>query len=104
MNIQTLQVGDNVNITINSIDNMGILVTLDNYQCEGFVPLSEISRKRISLSNVIKDYKIGGQYVAKIIQADTTRGYFDLSFKALNDPPKLVMNVTLSNSVSVSLQ
>jgi hypothetical protein len=28
MNIQILQVGDNVNITINSIDNMGILVTL----------------------------------------------------------------------------
>jgi translation initiation factor 2 alpha subunit (eIF-2alpha) len=86
MNIQTLHVGDSVNVTINSIDEMGILVTLDDYHCEGFVPLSEISNKRISFNDIIKKYKIGGQYVAKIIRMDTTRGYFDLSFKTSNNP------------------
>jgi translation initiation factor 2 alpha subunit (eIF-2alpha) len=57
------------------------------------------------VTNIIKKYNIGGQYVAKIIRADIARRYFDLSFKALNDPPTLVMNITLSNNpVSVSLQ
>lgn len=91
MNIQTLHVGDHVNVTINSIDEMGILVTMDDYHCEGFVPLSEISRKRINLGDVIKKYKIGNQYVAKIVRMDINRGYFDLSFKLPNNPV-LVMN------------
>jgi translation initiation factor 2 alpha subunit (eIF-2alpha) len=103
MNIQTLNIGDNVNVTINSIDDLGILVILDDYQCEGFVPLSEISRQRTNLKSVIKNYQIGGNYSAKIVRMDTTRRYFDLSFK--EPPTKPVLGVSLSNNpVTVSLQ
>lgn len=73
MNALTLNVGDNVNVTIKSIDATGIIVTMDDYnQTEGFVPLSEAVPRNTK-------YYVGEQHTAKIIRM--SHPYYDLSFK-----------------------
>ena len=75
-NIATLNIGDQVAITIKSIDEMGLLVTMDAYQHEAFVSLSE-AYKRVNGARPKR--KVGDQCMATIIRMDNQRGFFDLS-------------------------
>lgn len=69
-----MNIGDQVNVTIKSIDEMGILITMDDYDQEGFIPLSE--DKKVKGIKKPKR-KVGDQCVATIIRME--RGFVDLS-------------------------
>eukprot|EP01123_Difflugia_compressa_P009284 TRINITY_DN3030_c0_g1_i1.p1 TRINITY_DN3030_c0_g1~~TRINITY_DN3030_c0_g1_i1.p1 ORF type:complete len:342 (-),score=76.20 TRINITY_DN3030_c0_g1_i1:66-962(-) len=67
-----------VMVRVNSIDDMGVLCSLLEYNnLEGFLPLSEISRKR--MRSVLRHVRVGQQQVLQVLRVDTERGYTDLS-------------------------
>uniref|UniRef100_A0A6B2LD48 S1 motif domain-containing protein n=1 Tax=Arcella intermedia TaxID=1963864 RepID=A0A6B2LD48_9EUKA len=67
-------------VRVNSIDDMGVLCSLLEYNnLEGFLPLSEISRKR--MRSVLRHVRVGQQQVLQVLRVDTERGYTDLSKK-----------------------
>eukprot|EP01127_Copromyxa_protea_P002815 TRINITY_DN12754_c0_g1_i1.p1 TRINITY_DN12754_c0_g1~~TRINITY_DN12754_c0_g1_i1.p1 ORF type:complete len:287 (-),score=91.94 TRINITY_DN12754_c0_g1_i1:39-899(-) len=69
-----------VTVRVNSIDDMGVLCSLLEYDdLEGFLPLSEISRKR--MRSVLRHVRVGQKQVLQVIRVDTERGYTDLSKK-----------------------
>ena len=84
INVATLNIGDQVNVTVKSIDEMGLLVTMDAYNDEeAFVPLSEAyKRTKVNGVKVAKPRKkvVGDQCMATIIRIDKERGYVDLKF------------------------
>jgi len=63
-----------------SIDEMGVICSLLEYNnAEGFLPLSEISRKRIR--SVLRHVRVGQKQVLQVLRVDTERGFTDLSKK-----------------------
>jgi translation initiation factor 2 subunit 1 len=63
-----------------SIDDMGVICSLLEYNnLEGFLPLSEISRKRIR--SVLRHVRVGQKQVLQVLRVDTERGFTDLSKK-----------------------
>ena len=69
-----------VMVRVNSIDDMGVLCSLLEYNdLEGFLPLSEISRKR--MRSVLRHVRVGQKQVLQVLRVDTERGYVDLSKK-----------------------
>jgi translation initiation factor 2 subunit 1 len=62
------------------IDEMGVICSLLEYNnAEGFLPLSEISRKRIR--SVLRHVRVGQKQVLQVLRVDTERGFTDLSKK-----------------------
>jgi len=69
-----------VMVRVNSIDDMGVMCSLLEYNdLEGFLPLSEISRKR--MRSVLRHVRVGQKQVLQVLRVDTERGYVDLSKK-----------------------
>jgi len=63
-----------------SIDDMGVICNLLEYNnLEGFLPLSEISRKRIR--SVLRHVREGQKQVLQVLRVDTERKFTDLSKK-----------------------
>jgi len=76
-----------VMVRVNSIDDMGVLCSLLEYNnLEGFLPLSEISRKR--MRSVLRHVRVGQQQVLQVLRVDTERGYTDLSKKYITEVEK----------------
>lgn len=72
-NIKNIKVGDELTVTINEIDEMGFMVTMN--QCsdeEGFIG------KFSSKNN--KKYNVGTEHIARVIRIDRRLGYTDLEF------------------------
>jgi len=73
-----------VMVRVNAIDDMGVLCSLLEYNnLEGFLPLSEISRKR--MRSVLRHVRVGQKQVLGVLRVDTERGYVDLSKKYIAD-------------------
>jgi len=73
-----------VMVRVNSIDDMGVLCSLLEYdELQGFLPLSEISRKR--MRSVLRHVRVGQKQVLQVIRVDTERGYTDLSKKYISE-------------------
>eukprot|EP01126_Amoeba_proteus_P049157 TRINITY_DN572_c0_g2_i11.p1 TRINITY_DN572_c0_g2~~TRINITY_DN572_c0_g2_i11.p1 ORF type:complete len:287 (+),score=45.45 TRINITY_DN572_c0_g2_i11:206-1066(+) len=80
-----------VTVRVNSIDDMGVLCSLLEYDdLEGFLPLSEISRKR--MRSVLRHVRVGQRQVLQVIRVDTERGYTDLSKKYITEVEKEIGN------------
>jgi len=63
-----------------SIDEMGVICSLLEYNnLEGFLPLSEISRKRIR--SVLRHVREGQKQVLQVLRVDNERKFTDLSKK-----------------------
>jgi translation initiation factor 2 subunit 1 len=63
---------------------MGVLCQLMEYNnLEGFLPLSEISRKR--MRSVLRHVRVGQKQVLQVLRVDTERGYTDLSKKYITE-------------------
>jgi len=63
-----------------SIDELGVICSLLEYNnLEGFLPLSEISRKRIR--SVLRHVREGQKQVLQVLRVDTERKFTDLSKK-----------------------
>jgi len=63
-----------------SIDDMGVICSLLEYNnLEGFLPLSEISRKRIR--SVLRHVREGQKQVLQVLRVDNERKFTDLSKK-----------------------
>lgn len=71
-NIKNIKVGDELNVTIKQIDEMGFFVTMNQYNEEGFI------RKFSNKNN--KKYNVGTEHIARVIRIDHTLGYTDLEF------------------------
>lgn len=71
-------------VRVNSIDDMGVLCSLLEYdELQGFLPLSEISRKR--MRSVLRHVRVGQKQVLQVIRVDTERRYTDLSKKYITE-------------------
>jgi len=76
-----------VMVRLNSIDDMGVMCSLLEYNdLEGFLPLTEISRKR--MRSVLRHVRVGQRQVLQVLRVDTERGYVDLSKKYVAAPEK----------------
>jgi len=63
-----------------SIDEMGVICSLLEYNnLEGFLPLSEISRKRIR--SVLRHVRVGQKQILQVLRVDTEKKFTDLSKK-----------------------
>eukprot|EP01130_Rhizamoeba_saxonica_P007164 TRINITY_DN2890_c0_g1_i1.p1 TRINITY_DN2890_c0_g1~~TRINITY_DN2890_c0_g1_i1.p1 ORF type:complete len:289 (-),score=89.31 TRINITY_DN2890_c0_g1_i1:36-902(-) len=69
-----------VTVRVMSIDQMGVMCHLLEYNnVEGFLPLSEISRKR--MRSVLRHVRVGQKQVLQVLRVDNERGFTDLSKK-----------------------
>jgi len=76
-----------VMVRVNSIDDMGVMCSLLEYNdLEGFLPLSEVSRKR--MRSILRHVRVGQRQVLQVLRVDTERGYVDLSKKYVGAPEK----------------
>jgi len=83
-----------VMVRVNSIDDVGVSCHLLEYNnLEGFLPLSEISRKR--MRSVLRHVRTGQKQVLQVLRVDPERGFVDLSKKYITDVErKLVQKST----------
>jgi translation initiation factor 2 subunit 1 len=82
------EVDELVMARVNSIDEMGVLCQLLEYNnLEGFLPLSELSRKR--MRSVLRHVRVGQKQVLQVIRVDTERGYTDLSKKYVEESERV---------------
>jgi len=66
------EVDELVMARVNSIDEMGVLCQLLEYNnLEGFLPLSELSRKR--MRSVLRHVRVGQKQVLQVIRVDTEK-------------------------------
>jgi len=73
-----------VMVRVNSIDDVGVSCHLLEYNnLEGFLPLSEISRKR--MRSVLRHVRTGQKQVLQVLRVDPERGFVDLSKKYITD-------------------
>lgn len=73
-----------VMVRVNTIDDVGVLCNLLEYNnLEGFLPLSEISRKR--MRSVLRHVRTGQKQVLQVLRVDPERGFVDLSKKYITD-------------------
>jgi len=86
-------VGQIVVVKIKEIHEHGILCSLLEYnEIEGYVPISELSRRRIS-SKTQSEMKKGQLDLAKVVTVDVERGLIDLNKEQL--PQDVVEEVTI---------
>ncbi|MGC8644776.1 MAG: translation initiation factor IF-2 subunit alpha [Thermoplasmata archaeon] len=78
------EVGDLVVCTVKEVRDFGVVCVLDEFDNkEGFIHISEISSGWIKY---IRDYVREGQrIVCKVLDANPSRGRFDLSLRRVND-------------------
>lgn len=81
------EVGDLVVCTVRNVRDFGVVCNLDEYATkEGFIHISEVSSGWIKY---IRDYVREGQrIVCKVLDANPSRGRFDLSLRRVNDHQK----------------
>ncbi|MEM0073437.1 MAG: translation initiation factor IF-2 subunit alpha [Thermoplasmatales archaeon] len=81
------EVGDIVVCTVKEVRDFGVVCTLDEFNNkEGFIHISEITSGWIKY---IRDYVREGQrIVCKVLDANPSRGRFDLSLRRVNDHQK----------------
>lgn len=92
------EVGDNVIVRIDSIVEMGVYVTLLQYNLEGLIQLSELSKRKIrSISKIVY---IGKIEVATVLRVDHEKKYIDLSKKRV-DPEEIEEAVTKYNKEKI---
>jgi len=73
-----------VMVRVHSIDDVGVLCHLLEYNnLEGFLPRSEISRKR--MRSVLRHVRTGQKQVLQVLRVDPERGFVDLSKKYITD-------------------
>jgi translation initiation factor 2 subunit 1 len=71
-----------VMVNVRNIDNVGVYVTLLEYNnIEGMILLSELSRRRIRSVN--KLIRVGRNEVVSVLRVDREKGYIDLSKKTV---------------------
>ncbi|MEM2056465.1 MAG: S1 RNA-binding domain-containing protein, partial [Thermoplasmatales archaeon] len=77
------EVGDIVVCTVKEVRDFGVVCTLDEFNNkEGFIHISEITSGWIKY---IRDYVREGQrIVCKVLDANPSRGRFDLSLRRVN--------------------
>lgn len=69
-----------VMVRVLKIDDMGVMCSLLEYNnMEGFLPLSEISRKR--MRSVFNHVRVGQKQVLQVLRVDKEKGFTDLSKK-----------------------
>lgn len=69
-NIATLNIGDQVNVAITSMDDMGFMVSLTDYNnAEGFILCTKPKKK-----------KINSNHTAVVVRIDHSHGFVDLEF------------------------
>jgi len=80
------EVGDLVLATIKKITNYGAYVTLDEYNQEGLLHISEISSTWIrNIRNFVRE---GQKVVLKVLRVNTQRGQVDLSLRRVSKREK----------------
>ncbi len=80
------EVGDLVLATVRSITNYGAYVTLDEYNKEGLLHISEISSTWIrNIRNFVRE---GQKVVLKVLRVNTKKGQVDLSFRRVSKREK----------------
>jgi len=76
-----------VTVRINSIDDVGCMCSLLEYSdLEGFLPMTEVSRKR--MRSILRHVRVGQKQVLQVLRVDTERGYVDLSKKYVDGQAK----------------
>ena len=81
------EIGDLVVCTVKDVRDFGATCSLDEYPSkEGFIHISEVSSGWIKY---IRDYvREGKRVVCKVLDANPSRGRFDLSLRRVNDHQK----------------
>ncbi len=81
------EIGDLVVVTVKEVRDFGVICSLDEYPGkEGFIHITEISSGWIKY---IRDYvREGKRIVCKLLDANPSRGRFDLSLRRVNDHQK----------------
>lgn len=87
MNKRNPEIGDLVVCTVKDVRDFGVVCTLDEYPGkEGFIHITEVSSGWIKY---IRDYvREGKRIVCKVLDANPSRGRFDLSLRRVNDHQK----------------
>ncbi len=80
-------IGDLVVCTVKDVRDFGVVCSLDEYVGkEGFIHITEVSSGWIKY---IRDYvREGKRIVCKVLDANPSRGRFDLSLRRVNDHQK----------------
>ncbi|MCL5930100.1 MAG: translation initiation factor IF-2 subunit alpha [Candidatus Thermoplasmatota archaeon] len=78
------EIGDLVVCTVKDVRDFGVVCSLDEYKGkEGFIHITEVSSGWIKY---IRDYvREGKRIVCKVLDANPSRGRFDLSLRRVND-------------------
>ncbi|MCL4334181.1 MAG: translation initiation factor IF-2 subunit alpha [Candidatus Thermoplasmatota archaeon] len=81
------EIGDLVVCTVKDVRDFGVVCSLDEYTGkEGFIHITEVSSGWIKY---IRDYvREGKRIVCKVLDANPSRGRFDLSLRRVNDHQK----------------
>jgi len=89
-----------VMVRVTSIDDVGVLCNLLEYNnLEGFLPLSEISRKR--MRSVLRHVRTGQKQVLQVLRVDPERGFVDLSKKYITDVEREAGSAKYNNGKTV---
>ena len=80
------EVGDIVMVKITEIGDDMIYCHLLEYDKQGMLPYSEISRKKVR--NIRRFVRIGNQESMEVTNVDNDKGYIDLSRKQISDTEK----------------
>lgn len=73
-----LHIGDQVNVTITTADDMGYLVTINEHNVEGFIALSSAHRKNKTR------FAIGTQHAARIIRMNNNNNNIYIDLELIN--------------------
>lgn len=89
-----------VMVTVNRVTEIGVYATLLEYNNkEGFILLSNLSRKRIRSVN--KHVRIGRQEVLQVLRVDQDKGYIDLSKKLIQKEDVVICQERFKKSKQV---
>jgi len=78
--------GDLVVCTVERVEDTGIFVDLDEYECKGVIRIDEVSTKRVKR---IKEFaKPGQKLVCKVLSVNPYSKFVDLSLKRVNENQK----------------